>query len=44
MAINDRLDELEKILDEIKQNKKSKKFRIPYKGRVSNRKDKEGYN
>ena len=43
MAKNDRWDELEKILDENKQNKKSKKFRIPFKGGVSNRKVKEGY-
>ncbi len=42
MAINDRLEELEKKFEEIK-SKKPKKFRIPFKGKVSNRKVREGY-
>ncbi len=42
MAINDRLNEIENILDELKK-RKQKKFRIPFKARISKKRMREGY-
>ena len=44
MAIKDDIKNLEKTIKELKkETKKSKKFRLPFKAKISNRKMREGY-
>lgn len=42
MGLNERLENIEKLLED-KNNKKSKKFKLPWKAKVGNRKMREGY-
>jgi hypothetical protein len=43
MGINDRLEKIEKILEEKGKEKKKKKFNLPWKAKVGNKKMGEGY-